>query len=349
MTAIGKMKWYGMHTANINITYSGLEFDVAKSALQKYIRRGITGKASLAAIEIYRLKEVGGDAAVSNLCNRLAIIAAEDVGVANLSLVVDIIEALEDDTRDINKLLAMVQLMCVSPKTRMMSHCWYAYATDNGRAKAIMAGIAVDGSFSSEDITYVQQHKDHVMFCNDDPEAFRWYILVFLRRLEQQDVNVFSWAYFYMKASANATVARRRKFINGNSRSVTGKADILLWKALSQLLPANVHDTLIAAYYNHTEGLPFLRCAILAALHRVPYTPTNLSRAYLEWENNTELSKMINGAYTLVVDDYVVDKHTRLGRLKCKTIKNFVEEGAIVHPQCPIFYNKILAELYKQQ
>jgi hypothetical protein len=349
MTDIGKMKWYGMHTANINITYSGLEFDVAKSALQKYVRRGIVDKALLATVEIYRLKEVGGDAAVSNLCNRLAIITVEDIGAANLSLVTDVIRALEDGTRDINKLLAMVQLLCASPKTRMMSHCWHAYATDDGRVKAIAAELIVDNAFSAQDVIYAQQNINHPIFVNDDPESFRWYILIFLRRLEQQDINAFSWAYFYMKASANATVARRRKFINGNLRNVTGKADILLWKALAQVLPAHVHDTFVSAYYNHTENRPFLQCAILAALYRAPYTQTNLSQLCVNWESNPELTKMMTGAYTLVVNDYVIDKHTRLGRLKHKTIKDFVEEGAIVNSQCPIFFNEVLAELYKQR
>lgn len=45
-------------------TFSGIDFDVAKSALQKYIRRNMPEKAILAAIELYRLGEIGGSPGV---------------------------------------------------------------------------------------------------------------------------------------------------------------------------------------------------------------------------------------------------------------------------------------------
>ena len=349
MTNIGKMKWYGMKGNGINVTYSGLEFDVAKSALQKYIRRGVLDKALLTAVEIYRLSEVGGDAAVSNLCNRLAIIAVEDIGAANISLVIDVLQLLESGTRDIATLLAIVQLLCASDKTRMMSHCWRSYASPEGRTISVSGGITLDSTFTVEDITYVQQNMNCALFMNDDAENLRWYILIFLRRLHQQDINAFSWAYFYLAASDNVMIARRRKFINGNVRNVTGKPDILLWKALAQLLPANVHDVLVSAYYNHTENRPFLQCAILTALYKTPYIPVDIASLSKLWSTNEELTKMMHGDYTLVVDDYAIDKHTRLGRLQNKSIKDFVDEGAVVVPQSTVFYNERLAELYKRR
>lgn len=346
---IGLMKWDGMRTSSINTTYSGVEFDVAKSALQKYIRRGITEKALLVAVEIYRLKEVGGDAAVSNLCNRLALIAVEDVGAANLSLVTDVVRVLEDGARDLPTILAIVQLLCLSDKTRMMSHCWRAYATKEGRTVSTAAGIALDISFTPEDIVYVQRYKNCQLFMSGDSDNLQWYALMFLKRMQERDLNAFSWAHFYLEASVNVTVARRRKFITGNSRNVTGKPDIILWKMLSTVLPPNVHDTLVSAYYNHAENRPFLQCAILAALYNTTYTPTSLLTVAITWQTNEEMTKMVRGDYQLVVDDYVIDKHTRLGRLQHKTIKDFVEEGAVVHPQSTLFYNEQLAELYKRR
>ena len=83
---IGQMTWKGLRGGSSK-TYSGLDLDVVKSALQKYIRRNMPQKALLSAIELYRFGEVGGIAAVTNMYNRLAIIANEDIGPANLSLV----------------------------------------------------------------------------------------------------------------------------------------------------------------------------------------------------------------------------------------------------------------------
>ena len=351
-TNIGAMKWYGMgnYSKNaINTTFSGLEFDVAKSALQKYVRRNVLTKALLTTVEIYRLREVGGEAAVSNLCNRLAIIAVEDIGAANISLVVDVIQLLESGTRDIGSLLAIVQLLCASDKTRLMSHCWRSYATTEGRSIASTAGLPLDTTFTAEDLTYIQQYKNCDLFVTSDPDNLRYYILIFLKRLHERNFNAFSWAYFYLETSANLMITRRRKFINGNTRSMTGKPDILLWKALALVLPVNISDILVGAYYNHTENRPFLQCAILTALHEVNYHNTELLNLVQLWRTNDELTKMMNGNYRLVVDDYVIDKHTRLGRLQHKTIKDFVEDGAVVEPQSTIFYNEQLATLYKQR
>ena len=50
---IGQMVWKGLR-GGASKTYSGIDFDVAKSALQKYIRRDMQQKAILTAIELYR-------------------------------------------------------------------------------------------------------------------------------------------------------------------------------------------------------------------------------------------------------------------------------------------------------
>ena len=81
----GQMVWNGARGASSK-TYSGFTLDVMKSALQKYIRRGLLEKALICAAELYRMHEVKGVAAQTNLMNRLAIIAVEDIGPANFPL-----------------------------------------------------------------------------------------------------------------------------------------------------------------------------------------------------------------------------------------------------------------------
>lgn len=343
---IGQMVWKGLR-GGASKTYSGIDFDVAKSALQKYIRRGMPQKAILSAIELYRMGEVGGDPGVSNMYNRLAIIANEDIGPANLPLVLEVTRLVESGDRDIYRLVTMVQLMSESPKTRMMSHAWRAYANPEGRATSIKMGLPVDTGFTDSDVKYIDENKNSDLFLQGDPEYLRPYILIFLKRLYEKDFNAFSWAYFFLETAKDITVAKRKKFIIGNTRSTTGKGDILLWKALAKVLSPETHDILVEGYYNHTESRPFLQNAILSALYSVPYKKLDLEPFINIWREQAVLPQMLNGDFPLEIDAFAIDKHTRQGRAMGMGIQEFVDEGAAVANQDERFFNQDLETIYR--
>lgn len=344
----GQMVWKGIRGA-ASKTFSGVDFDVAKSALQKYIRRGMTEKALLVAIELYRLGEVGGDAGVTNMYNRLAIIANEDIGPANLALVLEVTRLVESGDRDINKLAAIVQLMSESAKTRLMSHAWRAYATPEGRLLAPKYMIPIDTDYNDSDLTYISENSKSSIFLESDPESIRPYILIFYKRLYEKDFNALSWAYFYLETVKDMTLAKRKKCIDTTIKGTTGKATILLWKVLSYFLAPEVHDALIQAYYNHTENKPFISNAILIALYSVTYTKMNLESNIAVWNQHPYLHQMLNGELKLEIDPFVIDKHTSKGRSMGMNIQDFVDEGAVVENQDVQYYNKTLADLYKER
>lgn len=340
----GQMVWKELRGGSK--TYSGLDLDVVKSALQKYIRRNMTQKALLAAIELYRLNEVGGAAAVTNMYNRLAIIANEDIGPSNLPLVLEVTRIVEEGKdRDVARLVAMVQLLSESPKTRIMSHAWSAYGA--GRKVATKLGLRIDSEFTEDDLKYIESNKDSELFLPNDPIAIRPYVLVFLKRLYEKDFNAFSWAQIFLHKFDNLTLAKRKKFVNGNTRSLTGKPDILLWKALSYILPPETYNILVEAYYNHKESLPFIQIAIMAALYRLPYHKYDLEPVTEMWRQQPSLQQMLQGNFILEVDSFVIDKHTQKGRARGASIKEFLSEGMIVIPQDPNYYSEILETVYK--
>ena len=139
---MGLMKYSGMFNS---IGYSGYTTDIMKSALQKYIRRNIVERALLAARDMYRMGEIGGKSIVTNLYNRLIIIACEDIAIANTNLVIAIIKEIYNDevTRDSNLLACIVTLLCQSSKTRLGSHLWCAYGTDKGRKITTTLNVAL--------------------------------------------------------------------------------------------------------------------------------------------------------------------------------------------------------------
>ena len=351
---IGKMSYKGPFGGST--TYSGYSLDIMKSALQKYIRRNIPYKALVAAFELYRMAELEkGRAAQSNMYNRLAVISAEDIGPANLPLAIVVISQInlatseargsqiEKDltTRDPATLGAMVQLMAGSEKTRIMSHFYRAYITPEGRELAKTAGFIVDDTFTQEDLQYLQDPKRRNWWLPNDSVQIRPYAEIFYRRLAQQAPSVlaFVWLGYYMKATEGLKVQTRKR----RSDPMT-----VIWEMLSTLLPPEVHDTLEKAYFKQSEDRPFLMTAVTAALYRTPYSRFDLTNSIQNWRSSPILQNLLNGVEgTFQVDEYVIDKHTKEGRAKGATRKEFVEEGAKIEPASAFYYSEQLERIYK--
>lgn len=344
---VGRMVWKGLRGGSL--TYSGLKVDAVKSAVQKYVRRQIPFKALIAAHELYQFSEVGGDAVVTNLYNRVAIIAAEDIGPGNLPLVLEVIRVVESKDRDVYRLCAMVQLLADSPKTRIMSHAHYAYGTVEGQTAAIAHGIGVSGQFTESDKSYLEQNVDDALFEPSDPELIRPYLRLFLKRLREKDLNAFVFAAAYTANTQDLTLVKRKKFIQGNPRSTTGDPSILLWKALAQVLPPQTHDILVDAYYKHTESRPFLQLAIIVAVYQVPYQAYDLEPTVEMIKREAVYQRILQNEFPLELDPYVLDKHTAEGRQAGKGTAEFVTNGAMVIPQDQRYYEPQLEALYQSR
>jgi len=340
----GYMNWKGIFGGST--TFSGIKLDIAKSALQKYIRRNMTEKALLIAFELYRFNEIPeAKAAVTNLYNRLAIIANEDIGPANLPLVLEVTELIQNKNRDVRILYQIVKLLSDSKKSRFPSHCWRAYANPDGRKIAIESGLPVDVAFTSDDLSFITENNNCDLFVESDPEEIKSYLLTFWLRLINKDFNAFTWCYFYLEASKNITLkSKRKKFIIGNARCSTGKSDILLWKVLSKFIDVETHDILVEAYYNHTENRPFLQLAVMVGLYNIKYEKINI---ILDPADNDDIDMMLNGRYQMMkIDDFVIDKHTKDGRSNGMDAKEFVLDGALVIPEDMSYHNELLVKIY---
>jgi hypothetical protein len=103
----------------------GIDVDIAKSALQKAIRRNDVWLALTMALRLNEFKDFGKPIH-SNLINRLPVIAGEDVGMANLKTVKIVDEYVEKirNSQDscVETLIEIVLLMCASEKSRLGSH-----------------------------------------------------------------------------------------------------------------------------------------------------------------------------------------------------------------------------------
>jgi len=241
-TSLGKMK-IGLWNS---ITFSGFSDDIIKSGLQKYIRRDIVDKAKMCSIEMYRFGEIeGGKGKVTNLYNRLDIIACEDIGPANWPLVKFVLES--TDSRDVRKLLELVELMCKSKKTRMMSWLNKKYNPLYYKSKEVL----------SDDTIVLNRFKESIV---------------------KKDYECFYYAHLYKDLTKNKKVT-----IKGSRRKNSMK---FIWLNLENLYEdKNYKDYMICLennYFTHTECNPFLNTALLSSIYwnSIKDDTTNISNNF---------------------------------------------------------------------
>ena len=340
----GKMLYKGMFGGSI--TYSGFAIDAMKSAIQKYIRRGESTKAILSGIEMYRMVEVGGSNIQSNMYNRLAVIAAEDVGPANIPLVIDVINTILSGNRDIYKLAAMIQMLSGSNKTRIMSHLYRAYIHPEGREVAKSKNIVVDDNYDNE--LYISSATMlGNLFLVGDPEQIKPYIIMFNAYLRQKDRKALIWLNYYMIASKDLKIAKRRRRTDPM---------LIIWDIIGYYLINWIREPLEKAYFKMSEKRPFLMMAMTCILFDKGHSSgeqsekldSGLQHGTQVWQQHqATLSTFMQGNYNLQLDDYVYDMHTKEGKKKGADRSKFVNEGSVVNNQDEELYDELLFEIYK--
>jgi len=318
---MGKMKYIG--PLSNNISYNGFETDVLKSGLQKYIRRNIFEKAIMCAHELYKFNEIDdGKRIQSNMYNRLAVIASEDIGPANISLVINCINIVKKDERNIKELVDLVYNLCGSYKTRCGS--WYAntYFTETGVKLGREKGIIFDDELEKLNIN---------IWLKDDPKEIQDYGNMFYKRLSERSLLCFVWLDKYMKSCKDLKVVARNRRTDPM---------IIIWSFLKNFMDKTIYETLLWAFFKFTERNTFLMTAILTVLHNVEYTETKL------FELDFNVDKLVKCDYLLEIDDYVVDTHTRKGRSNGMNRSDFVKEGSLVIPEHTFFKNEVYEYVY---
>lgn len=336
--SLGRMKWGGPFSGTM--TYSGFTPDVMKSALQKYIRRGIVDKALYAAFELYRMGEISGGVAVQTNClNRLRVIGVEDIGLANWSLVISALTILQEDKRNPEIIAAITQMFVLSEKARLGSHMYRAYATPQGQLFAKEKGLKVTLEVTPEEEKKAQEFSQSQFWKQGDPEELRSIAGMFRLRLQEKSRNVITWMQHYEQMSENRNVMPRNRKKNPM---------VILWRILDDFLTPEVIKPLEWCYFKLTESRPFLVAAISAVIYSVQYQKMDVESHGRAWLEHPSLQLLLKSQYQFTVDDYVIDKHTKQGMLEGANREKFVKEGAHVENQSKKYFDETLAEIYEK-
>lgn len=339
---MGEMKWNGL-LSKTTTTFSGYHIDEIKSGLEKYIIIGDFNNAILCASELYRMREIGGKVCQTSLINKLVQILVTYIGIANIKLVISLLEYIRDSgigvnckaqtnkvqTKDSNHnastskahdkdinfdtIAKIIKLMCDSPKTKIASHLWYTYSDFKCYkmlCKSNSYNLKVDTNFTKEDIDIIKENLLNEIFVETDSEEMRAYILTFITRLEEKDYNCFVWLKrFFDSCNArkkDADKPMKRKTILGKT---TSDPIIIFWIMIQSVL--DNYSILEWGYYNFNKDINFVLLATVCYLFDISYNnDLNITNTRVKYNTDTKL----------VLDDFIYDYTTSKGKENGKTL-----------------------------
>jgi hypothetical protein len=297
------------------VSWNGYGSDVMKSALQKYIRRGILDKALYSAGELDLFKEAKEDRAEairSNFIHRLMIIYMEDVENITLlpeleTLFTNVLEERKKVSRNTLQeekwISRIVYLLTLSPKARICSHIRSIFSvkyrpvlSKYPSLQNLVAGIDTSGDKYS------------------------------LLRDSLKSKSITSIYYAFQIDSSNEKI--------GNRKAV--------WFIFDQLEQYYSYTAIFRKWYknelsNVKEGFLCWLTPMLVYLGVIKGT-TPEETPYLEnWDRNRR-------GEVIEIEDFVVDRHTKKGRNK--GVVEFAEKGALVENEAS-FVNPIWKAFYE--
>lgn len=320
-----KIKFSGSARAT-SISTKGHTDKVLRSALQKSVRRNMVDMALMVVFEFLRFADVGGSLLVSNMLNRLMIIAAEDIGVANVSLVINVINFHQVNNRDPVQITNVVLALCASTKTRIGSHAYRTYATTTGIDYARSLGITTETGLPEELPTLD-------IWLADDPSEIKPIAAAFALRLSEGSMLAFTWAATFLEVSEGQKYGLRQR---------RRQPVMILWQILAAFLPAEIVKPLQYAYF---KCLKDARCFMSMAILCVIYDQNVVE--HVDFTAPQDISRLVAGDYELVIDQhFILDMHTPPGRSVGRDRDHFVREGAKVENQDMRFYDALLEQVY---
>lgn len=329
-----QMAWKGQFGS---IVFSGVKVDIAKSALQKFIRRGLVDPALQICFELYQFREIPeAKGIVTNLMNRLCVMVVEDIGPANLPLVSEVLDVcLVDNNMNSEKLYELIVKMCESGKTRICSHLARCYNIDYPQDL-----VPIDTESTDEDEAILDSDE----FWHEEDTVsteIRSYANIFLSRLKNRDRNAFTWGQAYLDhAKGKKVKARRRRT----------KAEIVLWEMLGTIeAPKNdkvfkkLLPILEKAFFTLSDCKAFWRLAVFLAIDGCRKPSPGIEKLPTLDEVSLRLGKF----KPMKFPPFVVDVHTSKGRQSGADRNKFVSEGAHIENEDTRFDDPLLKRVYE--
>jgi hypothetical protein len=277
-----------------NVTTSlNIPFDVAKSALQKYIRRGLVVKAQYVACDLDMFKQVPSQSIITNIYNRLRIITLEDIGIGCPEILPRIDSYLDNwlkqsDPKSIS-LLTAVRELCLCPHSRFYSHI-RAYTKSMKPPESNIPNLKFPTQHS------LQYFVDNLIWSLENKNIYVWYWAQQILNVEKLDL----------------------KYFNSN------RPGFLIFAILEKLKISPETTQICKKWYKTLKCKEQFLC-IIHPIYTHIFNSPNFS-----FPGNIQTLSPYDRYHRLVIDDYIYDMHTKQGRIQNKNSADFAIEGSLV-------------------
>jgi len=346
-----------------NRSLNGLSTDILKSGVQKYCRRNNPEKAMWCAIELDLFKyapetesALEKKALHTNFIHRLMVVYLEDVSLGNVNGLLQLDKLLENPTvrtewspvKRMRNILNAIKILCVSDHTRIISHykSVFNFLTKEKLELAEKFYPTIAGIYqqtNKKQDTTLKIPSGLVEKYKANPE----YVKTFLGYLENKNDLCIYWVRKILEdIEENRTKGDRKSqnliwsllefFIKEKAPYLKVHLDICLkwWK---NELQNNTRDEFLCFYF------------IIIAFLR--YDSLNLKHPEIQKISKEDsilaYGKNLSGQ-KITIDDYIIDMHTREGKLQGNDKLTFAEQGSTVLNESPItnqtyksFYNNM--------
>ena len=297
-------------------TFNGIPLNLAKSGIQKYIRRAQTTKAIYLTTDSYLTHWTeGSQGMLTNVYNRLRITFLEDISIAAPSMLKLVHNILEKSPQQIlsAELPYLIHCMSNSLHTRCYSHIKSHYR------------------ISPPEITQ-KNPNNHINLEKD--EDLRKFVDPFVWCLENKNIEALWWLYKILEKEKLNT-----------KRFNSTRPGFLIFKILIKL-KFQIDDYTVPICQEWYKTMK-MKEQILCLTHPVMlyilqenaiFIPTNTqawNKSY--YESRTPYNKSLLND-TIILDNFVYDKHTKAGRdIFKRNYADFALEGSLVAFDLEVF------------
>jgi hypothetical protein len=187
-----------------------------KTMMRKYIRLGDINRSAIAAIEMWRMHEIGDVESPKDMILALALAAIEDISVAAPALVTTVVdycsewhaEIVRQKTSignyvDIYQVIFLLKSLAESLKTKVVDHIWYTYPEGKSVAFNYDIKVVSEEHYREAYLSIIKGNEDilNTYFKPEDPEAIWMLGVLFYHYLRSKDGNAIVWLGYYIRLS----------------------------------------------------------------------------------------------------------------------------------------------------
>ena len=299
-------------------TWNGYAFDEAKSALQKYIRRGNADKACFIAAEMDLFRQFKeGKKLWTNFYNRIRVIMLEDVGIQSPHIFIHsnnlLMKWKESTELKSKELIELIVILCKNFHSRYLNYI---------RKYFVLKGTSLRGKLNNDAL---------VDFCTNGKIAFeienvKYYTEQFLYCLEKKSIIVFYWIQMILNIEQlNHKYPRSKK---------TGFYLFYILERYFQYVSIsselNIIFNILKEWYTNLKVKENFLCISFVVYSYIFSDSLDWESSFLSHSYPYSVYDNVLSSNKITLDWYVFDKHTKRGKRLGKGYYDFAMEGCLV-------------------